>query len=278
MKTKIEEVIDGVFINSKSLQDELKKQDKQYASMRKAKELADNGEVKEAICILEKIMYKDGMVVRGVTWPFILADIYYRNNMLDDCWKYLNFLFTEFPNVQDKTRAMQAKILKKEKKYIDGLVMKMSSMLIRYTKVSYKPSQEKINKELNAFIKKAKLEDKRSDILALYNKHVKNKFDEIVFRNEFKKIFLSGNSQTGQAKKNWFAIGKKRIEAKQYEEAVAALCNALKIDLNNEKVYYLRAVAYSKSGDRQKALEDIKTAARLGHPKAIEYLQKKTAG
>lgn len=81
-----------------------------------------------------------------------------------------------------------------------------------------------------------------------------------------------------QTKKNWFAIGKKRIEAKQYKEAVAALCNALKTDLNNEKVYYLRAVAYSKSGDKQKALEDIKTAARLGHPKAIEYLQKKAAG
>lgn len=80
------------------------------------------------------------------------------------------------------------------------------------------------------------------------------------------------------AKKNWLAIGKKRIEAKQYKEAVAALCTALETDLNNEKAYYLRAVAYSKSGDRQKALEDIKTAARLGHPKAIEYLQKKAAG
>ncbi|CAK8719566.1 hypothetical protein KKHLCK_08740 [Candidatus Electrothrix laxa] len=81
-----------------------------------------------------------------------------------------------------------------------------------------------------------------------------------------------------QAKKNWSAIGKKRIEAKQYKEAVAALCNALKTDLNNEKVYYLRAVAYSKLADKQNALEDIKTAARLGHPKAIEYLQKKAAG
>jgi len=48
--------------------------------------------------------------------------------------------------------------------------------------------------------------------------------------------------------------------------------------LNNEKVYYLRAVAYSKLADKQNALEDIKTAARLGHPKAIEYLQKKAAG
>ncbi len=86
------------------------------------------------------------------------------------------------------------------------------------------------------------------------------------------------NKPQEQKKKNWFAIGKKRIEAKQYKEAVAALCNALKTDLNNEKTYYLRAVAYSKSGDKQKALEDIKTAARLGHPKAIGYLQKKAAG
>ncbi len=80
-----------------------------------------------------------------------------------------------------------------------------------------------------------------------------------------------------QAKKNWLAIGKKRIEAKEYKEAVSALNNALKTDLNNKKTYYLRAFAYSKIADRQKALEDIKTAAKLGHPKAIEYLQKNAA-
>ncbi|MGR0480932.1 MAG: helix-hairpin-helix domain-containing protein [Candidatus Electronema sp. V4] len=79
------------------------------------------------------------------------------------------------------------------------------------------------------------------------------------------------------AKKNWLAIGKKRIESKQYKEAVAALCNALETDLKNEKIYYLRAIAYSKLAERQKALEDIKTAAELGHPKAIEWLQKNPA-
>jgi len=80
-----------------------------------------------------------------------------------------------------------------------------------------------------------------------------------------------------QAKRNWFAIGKKHIEANEYKEAVAAFSNSLKTDLNNEKIYYLRAVAYSKLSDRRNALEDIKTAARLGHPKAIEYLQKNPA-
>ncbi|MGR0481695.1 MAG: tetratricopeptide repeat protein [Candidatus Electronema sp. V4] len=80
-----------------------------------------------------------------------------------------------------------------------------------------------------------------------------------------------------QAKINWFAIGKKHIEANEYKEAVAAFSNSLKTDLNNEKIYYLRAVAYSKLADRRNALEDIKTAARLGHPKAIEYLQKNPA-
>lgn len=82
------------------------------------------------------------------------------------------------------------------------------------------------------------------------------------------------NKPQEQAKRNWIAIGRKYIESNEYKKAVTALSNALKTDLNSEKVYYLRAVAYSKLAERQKALEDIKTAAELGHPKAIEWLQK----
>lgn len=191
MKREIDEIFDSVFKKSKQLQEERKKQDKQCAAMRSAKELAENGKAKQAISILEKIMYQDGLVVRGVTWPFILADIYYKNNMRDECWKYLVFLSTQFPAVIDKTRAMQAKILKKERKYIDALALKMSSMLYRYTKVSCKPSLEKVEKELAVFIKAAKLNHKKSDILELYNRHIKCEFKELVFRKDFKKQIVT---------------------------------------------------------------------------------------
>ncbi len=73
---------------------------------------------------------------------------------------------------------------------------------------------------------------------------------------------------------DWYSIGKEHIKANEYKQAIAALSYAVKNDLNNRDIYYLRAVAYSKLADNIKSLEDIKTAARLGHPKAVEYLNK----
>ncbi len=95
-------------------------------------------------------------------------------------------------------------------------------------------------------------------------------------RESFRQLQQSATPerQQKQEKRNYLATGRKYIEENEYKEAVFSLSNALKTDLNNEKIYYLRAVAYSKLAERQKAIEDIKTAARLGHPKAIEWLQK----
>ncbi len=77
-------------------------------------------------------------------------------------------------------------------------------------------------------------------------------------------------------RQDWFAIGKEHIKATEYTEAIAALSYAIKADPNNRDIYYARAVAYSKVADKTKSLDDIQTAARLGHPKAVEYLQKKS--
>ncbi len=70
---------------------QLAKQDQQMEDFRRAIQLADEGNVEEAISIAEKIMYEDGLLVRGVTWPFILLDLYIKNKMYNKCWKYLNF-------------------------------------------------------------------------------------------------------------------------------------------------------------------------------------------
>ena len=76
------------------------------------------------------------------------------------------------------------------------------------------------------------------------------------------------------AQVDWAGRGKQHIKNNEYKEAVAAFSYAVKTDTNNRDIYYLRAVAYSKLADNIKSLEDIKTAARLGHPKAVDYLQK----
>ncbi len=77
------------------------------------------------------------------------------------------------------------------------------------------------------------------------------------------------------ASPDWKNIGKQHLKKQEFKEAVAALSYALNGEPNNGTIYYARAVAYSKLADNHKSIEDIKTAARLGHPKAVEYLQKK---
>lgn len=173
----------------KDLNANLKKQDKQIAEINKATTLEKEGKIDEAIGILERIMYKEGLLINGVKWPFILSEIYIKNKMYDKCWKYLSFIYTEFPTHHGKIREIQAKILKAEKKYLDALVMKMVSLLIKYTSVEFKLSQDKVEQELNVYIKNAKLLDKKNDLLALYNKHITfKKFNESLFRDEFKNI------------------------------------------------------------------------------------------
>ncbi len=47
--------------------DIIKKQDAQFELFNKAKALVADGEIEKAIDILEQIMYKDGLLIKGVT-------------------------------------------------------------------------------------------------------------------------------------------------------------------------------------------------------------------
>ncbi len=76
-----------------------------------------------------------------------------------------------------------------------------------------------------------------------------------------------------ESQQDWFAVGVKHLEAAEYTDAITALNKAAKTDLNNQDIYFTRADAFLKLADTSNFLEDIKTAARLGHPKAVAYLQ-----
>jgi hypothetical protein len=166
--------------------DNFKKQNKQMSEFNTARVLAKEGKVNDAIEILERIMYKDGLVIRGVGWPFILSDIYIKNKMYDKCWKYLDYLSVEHIASCDKIREIQAKILKIEKKFLDALAMKMAYLLYKYTSVGFKPTLEKVEKNLCPYMKNAKLLDKRTELIDLYSKHIALRpFNESVFRKEF---------------------------------------------------------------------------------------------
>ncbi len=191
----IQRILNG---QNKDPENFIKKQTKQYDELRKAGELIDEGKSDEAINILEKIFYKDGYIGRGFSWPDMLSNIYMKNKMYDKCWKYLNYISAKGIGRQHIIRELQAKIHKAEGRHLDALLTRMASILIKYNEVEFKPTIEKVEKDLSTLIIKAELIDKKDDIINLYNKYIKSKmykFDEIAFTDAFKKIVKKNTSE-----------------------------------------------------------------------------------
>jgi hypothetical protein len=72
----------------------------------------------------------------------------------------------------------------------------------------------------------------------------------------------------------WMTKGKEFFQAKDYKKAIAVYSKVVDISPDNQAAYFGRGVAYQKAGSTGNAVKDLKTAARLGHPKARALLQK----
>ena len=81
-------------------------------------------------------------------------------------------------------------------------------------------------------------------------------------------------SQNKNAAYRWKSGAVKAIQAGEYQKAITALSHALKIEPDNDLLYFSRAVAYSKIKEFQKSKVDLKKAASLGNEKAMKLLVK----
>lgn len=172
------------------------KQDQQIEDFSKAETLAKEGSVDEAIKIIERIMHDEGLVVNGVRWPFVLSDIYIQQKMYDKGFKYLSFVYENFPDSRARARVDQARILKAEKRHLDALAMQMTGLLITNTERGYKAPYETIEKSLKTFIKNAELVDHSEDLMKLYFNHMnKDRFSEVDFRQELKSFLKEWRDQ-----------------------------------------------------------------------------------
>ena len=59
----------------------------------------------------------------------------------------------------------------------------------------------------------------------------------------------------------------------KYRQAIMDYNKTIELSPQDPEVYYNRATVYGKLGNRKKGFEDLKSAARLGHTKAQEYLR-----
>ncbi len=84
---------------------------------------------------------------------------------------------------------------------------------------------------------------------------------------------LSPPAEPEKPKRNWMADAQKFGKDSDYKSAVTAFSSALD-ESPSGQAFYGRAAAYSKLGDKQNMLSDLKAAANFGHPKAKEALAK----
>jgi tetratricopeptide (TPR) repeat protein len=63
-----------------------------------------------------------------------------------------------------------------------------------------------------------------------------------------------------------------------YPQATAYFDRAVEVDPRYGDAYYNRGVAYAGLGNRERATDDIRTAARLGHEGARNFLRSQGIG
>ena len=89
--------------------------------------------------------------------------------------------------------------------------------------------------------------------------------------------YLTNNNTKVKVKnsaKEWTEKGFMLYKSGEYKEAVIAFSYAINYNNNDAHAYYLRAAAYKKMNDQRKFKNDLLISAKLGHVKAIEYLNK----
>ena len=71
----------------------------------------------------------------------------------------------------------------------------------------------------------------------------------------------------------YFSQGVSYGQLRQYEKALAAIDRAIAMEPRNGLYYYGRARTYLLAGDRDRAMQDFRTAAELGDEDAQAYLK-----
>jgi len=71
----------------------------------------------------------------------------------------------------------------------------------------------------------------------------------------------------------WTRKGTNLFNASRYPEAVEAYSKAITANPRHATAWFNRGVVHRKTGNQGRAMEDLKAAAKLGHPKARELLK-----
>ncbi|MDH3348197.1 MAG: hypothetical protein OEM02_08900 [Desulfobulbaceae bacterium] len=86
--------------------------------------------------------------------------------------------------------------------------------------------------------------------------------------------FKAGSDENNIEVKDWLTQGTRLLKMGKLKEAIITFSHAIREDGKNGQGYYARAVAYSKSGEKDKAMIDLRKSAELGYGPAKKRLKK----
>ena len=163
------------FPEARALQDELKYQDKLLNRLGKAeRKYEEDGDINKLIKEYEYLFITADPPC-GTSSNMNLVKCYMKTGQNDKAWAYLNRLLQRKEAELHKIRFEQAKILTKEKKYADAILMHLLGYLA-ISEWSPAPQQEALIKKVTPLIKKLKWDESvANDLASILETHVNNK-------------------------------------------------------------------------------------------------------
>lgn len=121
-----------------------------------------------------------------------LVDLYLKQGLYDKAWGYLNYLQANELAPIEKIRHQQARILKKEKRFIPAIDMILSEYLV-IASGGFAISPQKVSKDVGICVHALKWDNSVIDdtVTILLNQVNAKNYDELVLRNTYKQYLES---------------------------------------------------------------------------------------
>lgn len=185
-----EELVTQMNSSFKEIQSDLEYQDNLLASVWEAREQykVDN-DIDKLIAAYEYAMIEAKPPLKNAqSHTMYLAELYIKNNQNDKAWGYLNSLLLPHKDLTHKIRFLQCKILKKEKRFVDAMIMLMMGHLFK-AQISATFAKDAFIKEATPIANKLGLNNDNVEYLAyLIENQVKHRnYDAQILRANYKK-------------------------------------------------------------------------------------------
>ena len=185
-----EELVERVHPEFKKTKSDLEHQEKLLASVWEAREQykVDNN-IDKLIAAYEYAMIEAKPPLKNAqSHTMYLAELYIKNNQNDKAWDYLNSILLSHIDLTHKIRFLQCKILKKEKRFVDAMIMLMMGHLFK-AQINATFAKDAFIKEATPIANKLGLNNDNVEYLAyLIENQVKHRnYDDQTLRTSYKK-------------------------------------------------------------------------------------------